>query len=217
MNREIIITKDGSHSFINKDIDEGYHSRYGAISEAKHVFIKNGIISKFKKKIRVLEVGFGTGLNALLTLIQSNDNKQIDYHTIENNPIIEKEYNQLNYCSILNIENSLLIDMHKSNWNKSKQIVNNFQLTKHLISIEEYKDNIKFDIIYFDAFAPNKQKDIWKTEILTKMYHQLKQNGFLVTYCAQGKLKRNLKKIGFKVETLIGPPGKREMIRANRI
>ena len=214
---KIITTADGSHSIFSIEINETYHSKHGAIKEAKHVFIKNGLLSIHKKKINILEVGFGTGLNTLLTFKKANTNRIINYHTIEKYPLKKEEYIQLNYCKILNINSPELITIHEKSWDKQHNISDFFYLKKHLISLENYHANINFDIIYFDAFSPRKQKEMWSFKILNKMYQMLNKNGCLVTYCAQGEVKRNLKKIGFELEILPGPPGKREMIKANRI
>ena len=217
MKREIIITNDGSNSIFIEEINESYHSKHGAIVEAEHVFIKNGLLVNNKRNKKILEVGFGTGLNALLTVqkcMQKNIN--VDYHAIELFPINKKEYNLLNFSELIGSKKSLFLKLHNSSWQEKIKITDKFQLTKYNIAIQNYNTKKKFDIIYFDAFSPNKQPDLWTYDIFKKMYSLINENGFLVTYCAQGKFRRILKEIGFNVISLDGPPGKRQMTRAHQ-
>lgn len=216
IDNKIIITNDGSHSIYSSNFKESYHSLNGSISESLHVFIKNGLKTVYKENINVLEIGFGTGLNVLLTII-NNKKKKINFHTIEKYPITKEIYEKLNYCKKLNIKENILIDLHEKNWNKPHDINKHFTFHKHLTSVQKLSINLRFDIIYYDAFSPRKDNEMWSYKILSKMFNLLKYNGFLVTYCAQGEVKRTLKKIGFKVETLKGPLSKREMIKAIRI
>lgn len=215
MTNKLIITKDKSNTIYSYKFDDIYHSKHGSINEAKHVFIKNGLLSVKKNKLNILEVGFGTGLNALLTLIEAKKKSiKINYHAVELYPLSLVILKELNFCDLINIEKKIFERLHLK-WEQASQINDYFTITKHNISVEKYfHKNIKYDIIYFDAFSPSKQTDIWEENILRKMHNLLKKNGSLVTYCAKGIIKRRMKKIGFNVIILDGPPGKREMIKA---
>lgn len=215
MKKELILTKDGSHSLYVPLLNETYHSVHGAVAEAQHVFIKNGLQAHNKTVLSILEIGFGTGLNALLTY-ENLAEKKIHYTSLEPFPIIEAIFAQLNYHQFCNSEKSVFLALHEANWEKEVPINANFILQKSTKTIQTLQSITKYDIIYFDAFAPEKQPEMWEKEVLEKCFHLLNQNGFLVSYCAKGIVKRTLKEIGFKLETLQGPPGKREMIRAWR-
>ena len=198
-------------------MDEHYHSIHGAIQESMHVFITNGIQSLFKSPIKVLEVGFGTGLNALLTAIWSNkENIEVHYIGIESTPLEMKLNESLNYSQKLDgHESTTYFDkIISSNWHVKTNIHDNFTLNKIASRIQDYRTDDKFDIIYFDAFGPEVQEELWELRVLKNIYELLNNNGIFVTYCAKGQLKRDLKELGFKVESLPGPPGKREMTRA---
>ncbi len=214
---KVIKTNDGSFSLFDVKMKESYHSKHGAIKEAKHVFLKNGLLSLNKDEIAILEIGFGTGLNTLLTLKESKKNNiNINYHTLEPYPISQNMYNILNYHKILGMEKQIFLELHNIKWNEEKKIDDFFILKKIKKSIQMFNAEKKYDLVYFDAFSPKKQPELWKPDILKKIFFLLKNNGFLVTYCAQGKFKRNLKEIGYQVISLDGPPGKREMIKAIR-
>ncbi len=214
---KVIKTNDGSFSLFDVKMKESYHSKHGAIKEAKHVFLKNGLLSLSKDEIAILEIGFGTGLNTLLTLKESiKNNININYHTLEPYPISQNMYKILNYHKILGIEKQIFLELHNTKWNEEKKIDDFFILKKIKKSIQMFNTEKKYDLVYFDAFSPKKQPELWSPDILRKIFFLLKNNGFLVTYCAQGKFKRNLKEIGYKVISLDGPPGKREMIKAIR-
>ena len=217
MNNQIVITNDGSHSIFNSIINECYHSKNGAIIEAEHIFIKNGFSSFKKESVNILEIGFGTGLNALLTY-QKAEQKLItvNYHAIELYPLKKNFFMQLNYTNLIGLKKKEFLAIHKCNWGTEYSISNYFKLTKNHISTQKYNTNLKFDIIYFDAFSPEKQPELWTKEIFQKMYYFLKNNGILVTYCAKGEVKRIMKEVGFKIDVLDGPPGKRQMTRANK-
>lgn len=214
----IELTADGSHTLFVPELNEHYHSVNGAIQESKHVYIEAGLKQIQKNQISIFEVGFGTGLNALLTLQENerNENKlQIHYTTIEAFPLSEIITKNLNYPD----EKGILIDLHSAQWNALKQITPFF----HLYKMEESLLNItfdsidkKFDLIYFDAFAPDKQPEMWTQNIFNKLYNQCNQNAIVVTYCAKGSVRRMLQYAGFFVERIPGPPGKREMLRATK-
>ena len=217
MKNKLVITNDGSHSIFNAEMNECYHSKHGAIVEAEHVFIKNGLLAENKKQFNILEIGFGTGLNALLTAQKAKKkNISVNYHGIELYPVETANYIQLNFCELIGADNSELLKLHECNWETENKIHDFFKLTKNKIALEDYTSDAKFDIIYFDAFSPENQPELWDESIFDKMHHFLKEDGFLVTYCAKGAVRRTLKAVGFEVISLDGPPGKRQMTRANR-
>ncbi|MGV6862555.1 MAG: tRNA (5-methylaminomethyl-2-thiouridine)(34)-methyltransferase MnmD [Putridiphycobacter sp.] len=215
MQRKIITTKDNSKTLFIPEMDETYHSIHGALTEANHIFIHHGV-DQFKNKpnVKVFEMGFGTGLNAILTYRYSSEqNLNINYKGIEKYPISQQELEDLNYSKLLNLtvkETEVLNQMHSQNF-KSDRF--NFTLSVDDIKQLPLPEN-EFDLIYFDAFAPNHQPDLWQPNILSKMYKSLVSGGFLITYCAQGQFKRDLKSVGFELVALPGPPGKREITKA---
>ena len=221
---KIITTCDGSHSLLLEEMNETYHSTKGALQESEYVFIQKGIVDYISdssaKEINIFEMGFGTGLNAFLTLLFSLKNKlKINYYSIETNPISLEVISALNYPDLIdNVEAKDLFNIiHSSPWDKDIVITPNFTLHKVHSNIQTYTlPQDLFDIVYFDAFAPSKQEEVWSVDVLTKIYDCLKQKGTLTTYCAQGQFKRNLKSVGFTVEELPGPPGKKEMTRGRK-
>ena len=219
MEREIIKTLDGSTTIHLKEWDECYHSKHGAIQEAKHVFIKNGLSLFEGKPVNILEIGFGTGLNAFITFLEANQNKQfIAYSGVEAYPVNPDEVLAMNYVSELEADEfeTIFQKMHECEWNLKADISSNFSLTKRKQFFDEIEDFEIFDLIYFDAFGYRVQPELWSTEIFQKMYNSLKPNGILVTYAARGVVKRSMIEVGFTVEKLAGPPGKREMFRATK-
>jgi tRNA U34 5-methylaminomethyl-2-thiouridine-forming methyltransferase MnmC len=213
------ITEDGSHTLYLKDLDETYHSKHGAIQEALHVFIDAGLNFVNLPHLNILEVGFGTGLNTFLTLQESTD-RSINYTSLEAYPLSEDIVSQLNYTKELklNSEGIQLFKMcHQVEWESYQKITPKFNLNKIKVELAKYKSTVKFDVIYFDAFGPNVQPEMWEKAIFENMYAVLSDNGVLVTYCAKGSVKRTLKEVGFEVEPLPGPPGKREMTRARKL
>ncbi len=211
-------TKDGSHTLFIPQLNEHYHSVNGAIQESLHVFIETGLRQCQKERIRVFEVGFGTGLNAFLTFLYARESsKQIDYTSIELYPLSGNIVDKLNYPELLSVSDKAVFEaMHQCAWNKPTAVSNSFQLTKiesDLISWKNSNDE-DFDIVYFDAFAPDKQPEMWSQEIFDNLYQMMSQNAIFVTYCAKGMVRRMLQTSGFEVERLPGPPGKREMLRA---
>ena len=221
---QLVVTEDGSHTLFNQDIQESYHSTHGALHESTHVFIGNGLrytLDLYQKtSLTVFELGFGTGLNAVLTAIYAEQNQvNIIYESVEKFPLSQELALSLNYPELIEDTNAHLIfsKLHKSPWNQSQQISPYFGLKKIACGIEEYQAQQPcFDLCYFDAFAPSKQAEMWEIPILSKVYQLLTEGGILVTYSAKGQLKRDLKSLGFTVETLPGPPGKKEMVRAKK-
>ena len=214
MDREIIVTEDGSHSLFVKDMGETFHSIHGAIQESAHVYIKNGVELIDKETINVLEYGFGTGLNALLTLeFAVNNNKTIVYESIEAYPLTANEFELLNYDDFVKTPVSLQ-KLHEIPIDTNKSVTENFSLLKHFCKIEDFNTTNKFDVVYFDVFGFDYQSELWSAEILQKAYDFLNADGIFVTYACKGLINRRLKEIGFKVHKTAGPPGKREMIIA---
>jgi len=219
MRREIITTSDGSTTIHLPDWDENYHSKHGAIQEAKHVFIENGLSLFQDKSIAILEIGFGTGLNAFITFLESKKlNIAADYVGVEAYPVSATEILSMNYVNELNAKSDSKIfeQMHTSNWEEKTILSDTFCLTKRKQFFADIEDIAQFDLIYFDAFGYRVQPELWSTEIFQKMYNALKPNGVLVTYAARGVVKRSMIEVGFTVEKLPGPPGKREMFRATK-
>ena len=220
MKREIIQTLDGSTTIHLQEWDECYHSKHGAIQEAQHVFIKNGLSLFENKHVSILEIGFGTGLNAFITFLEAKKlNQTIDYVGVEAYPISADEVLSMNYVEELNAtdESAIFKTMHESNWEEKISLNKDFSLTKKKQFFEAIDDIEKFDLIYFDAFGYRVQPELWSTEIFQKMYNALKPNSVLVTYAARGVVKRSMIEVGFTVEKLAGPPGKREMFRARKM
>ncbi len=217
MRREIITTADGSKTIQIKDWDEQYHSKHGAIQEAYHVFIKHGLNLFSDGSIQILEIGFGTGLNALITLLEAPKlNLNIHYKGVEAYPITSEELGQLNYIAELKAEafQEQFRLMHELPWEREEDILDYFKLHKQQIDFREIKDVNNIDLVYFDAFGARVQPELWTVAIFSIMYKALKAKGVLVTYAAKGSVRRAMQDVGFKVERLPGPPGKREMLRA---
>jgi tRNA U34 5-methylaminomethyl-2-thiouridine-forming methyltransferase MnmC len=220
LKREILTTNDGSTTIHLPDWDESYHSKHGAIQEAYHVFIKSGLSLFEGKSVSILEIGFGTGLNAFITYLEAKKvNQTIDYVGVEAYPVQVEEALQMNYVSELNASNEkgVFDKMHQISWEEKHTILSNFSLTKRKQFFQDISDIDCFDLIYFDAFGFRVQPELWSLEIFQKMYDALKTNGVLVTYACRGSIKRAMLECGFKVEKLPGAPGKREMLRAIKI
>ena len=219
LRREIIRTTDGSTTIYLPEWEEHYHSKHGAIQEAQHVFIKNGLSLFENKSVSILEIGFGTGLNGFITFLEAEKHQQqIDYIGVEAYPVSPEEVNGMNYVSELNADthNSVFVKMHAVDWEQKAIISEYFSLTKRKQFFNEINDVATFDLIYFDAFGYRVQPELWSTEIFQKMHNALKPGGVLVTYAARGVVKRSMIEVGFAVEKLAGPPGKREMFRARK-
>ena len=229
MDRKIIITADGSHSLRVEDLDENYHSVHGALQESKHVFIETGLKKMLsdstlplKSTIDILEIGFGTGLNALLTYMEAEQQDvNIRYSSLEAYPIEPEIANQLNYVPLLSNEgnqglSSIFQQLHTCDWDKEIEISTHFTLHKIKDSIQNVAFKNTYNLIYFDAFGPRVQPEMWTEEVFRKIIEVMNPGGCLVTYCAKGEVKRTLRKVGFTVETLQGPPGKREMTKGTK-
>ena len=219
MEREIIQTLDGSTTIHLKEWDECYHSKHGAIQEAKHVFIQNGLSLFPNQSVSILEIGFGTGLNAFITLLESKKlHQSIHYVGVEAYPVNAAEVLAMNYVTELNAisDEALFKKMHESNWDEKVVLHPEFELTKRKQFFDEINAVEEFDLIYFDAFGYRVQPELWSTAIFKKMFTALRPGGKLVTYAARGVVKRSMIEVGFTVEKLAGPPGKREMFRASK-
>ncbi len=218
----IITTDDGSSSLYLPDLNETYHSFHGALQESQYVYINMGLAhlkTTNAGSLQVLEVGFGTGLNVLLAAKWAEENDiVIEMDTLEPFPLASEIWQQLNYSSILGIDNQKILPaMHQQGWNSSEVLTKHLQLRKYQQGIQDFKPAKVYDCVFYDAFAPNKQAEMWSPDIFQKLAMSLRSQGILVTYCAKGQVKRDLKAAGFVVETLQGPPGKMEMIRAVRV
>lgn len=219
MQRSVILTGDGSHSVSVPEINVTYHSVHGAIQESQHIFIDAGLkeILKHKSDISIFEMGFGTGLNALLTLYEIHDKPDtIYYETVEQYPLEEFIPATLNYAAQMHAEHlqEKFIQMHASPWNKTIDIENNFSLLKRKDKIEDVLLDKLFDLVYFDAFAPAAQPELWTAPIFSKLYEAMRSGGLLLTYCSKGVVRRAMEEAGFIIEKLPGPKGKREIVRA---
>jgi tRNA U34 5-methylaminomethyl-2-thiouridine-forming methyltransferase MnmC len=220
LERKVIITADGSSTIQLTEWDEQYHSKHGAIQEAMHVFIKNGLSLFENKSISILEIGFGTGLNSFITFLEAPKLAiDINYVGVEAYPISENEIKSLNYVEQLNAEkhSTIFEAMHLQDWEVKNKLSPKFQLTKRKQFFNEIKDENTFDLIYFDAFGARVQPELWTEKIFQLMYNSLKNGGVLVTYSAKGSVRRAMQAVGFLVEKLPGPPGKREMLRAKKV
>ena len=216
MERSLKITEDGSHTMYVKGLGEPYHSSHGALQESMHVFIKQGLLTVKQPSVRILELGFGTGLNALLTLRESLAlNMDIYYHAVEKYPLKDSEYALLNYEKVIqHIPIGALHRMHSCPWGEASQISDRFTLYKEEADFRSMKLPQNFNLIYFDAFSPDKQPDLWTHEVFDAIGKVCEQGAILVTYSVKGVVRRTLISCGFAVDRVAGPPGKREMIRA---
>ena len=218
MNREIIITEDGSTTLYIPELNEHYHSIHGAIQESTHIFIKAGIEYYGQKDIRILEAGFGTGLNAYLSLLRSEELQlPLDYHSVEKYPLPPEEVNRLHYPDQLPAADPGSFAMlHDAPWDCGEQITPLFHLHKYRTDFRSIQFQARFDIVYFDAFNPEVQPHLWTPEVFSRFAQALKPGGILVTYCVKGIVKQALREVGFTLKRLPGPPGKREMLRATK-
>lgn len=222
-----INTKDGSPTLEIEGREETYHSRHGAVQESMHVFIKNGLAKIADKKINILEVGLGTGLNALLTHVYAIENSTIDlyYHAIEAYPLEKSLNKSLDYSKTIqqhfpNLTLDQIKDIYQkiieAEWNQSNQLNKRFQFEKDQVKLETAQLK-KYNLVYYDAFGPKTQGEMWDKSCFEKITPHVSKNGLLVTYCAQGAFRRILASLGWEVKKIPGPPGKREMVIAIKI
>lgn len=205
MKRELQLTADGSHTIAIPDMNVTYHSTHGAIRESMHVFIQAGLQALQLPAVRIFEMGFGTGLNALLTMQHADI--PVYYYAVEQYPLTAEEVEGLSYGN----------ELHAYPWDEDVEINERFTLHKAHVSLLSVQPEQEFDLIYYDAFAPGAQPELWTREVFEKLYGMLAAGGILVTYCSKGDVRRAMLAAGFKVEKLAGPPGKREMLRAKKV
>lgn len=221
MKREIKTTEDGSKTLFINELNEGYHSHHGALQEAEHVFIKNGINNINNYEINILELGFGTGLNTLVTInnhLNNDKNHKINYFTIEKYPVTSDEITELSYVKHFNFENSEKIyqKIHSVSWNETHQILPNFSLTKFECDFFNL-ENLELppiDLVYYDCFGARVQPDLWEMPLFEMVKNKMRVGGLLTTYSSKGSVRRILKELNFDVKKIEGPKGKREMINA---
>lgn len=217
MKREIIATADGSVTIYLPEMQETYHSKFGAVQEAYHVFIKNGLDLTKGQPVSVLEIGFGTGLNAFITYLESvHSGQEISYTGVEAYPVALDEAAAMNYPEILDAaaHREIFMLMHSCDWGQNQPVNANFSLLKRKQFFHDIEDNELYDLIYFDAFGYHAQPELWSAEVFGRMYKALKPKGILVTYACRTVIKKAMQEAGFTTEKLPGPPGKREMLRA---
>ena len=217
---QIISTKDGSQTILNEELDSTYHSTHGALTESKHVFLDKGlrkIVEKGVTNITLLEMGFGTGLNALITAELAKElNLTVQYHTLELFPVPHDVWSSYKLPEEIKTQQELFEQLHYAEWNKLISVNNHFALKKHQVSLLEFIPDTAFDLVYYDAFEPETQPELWTEEVFKKLYSWMNSNAVLTTYCCKGYVRRNMIGVGFEVEKVPGPPGKREMIVAHR-
>lgn len=216
---KIISTTDGSDTLYSPQFNEHYHSTFGAINESKHIFIKEGLNFSQLKSLNIFEVGFGTGLNAFLSFLESEDhNLTVKYTSIEKYPVDTDITKNLNYPELLSKKyKDIFTQLHECKWDIKIKLSENFIFKKVLLDFNQYKFTENFDLIFFDAFAPETQADLWSTENFTKIYNALNNKGIFTTYSSKGLVKNNLRKAGFNVKRLKGPKGKRHILRAEKL
>ncbi len=219
MDKKIIVTEDGSNTIFVPSLNEHYHSTHGAIQESMHVFIKSGLREVAKSEISIFELGFGTGLNAFLTAIESEKLMiKVNYSSIEKYPLDSRITASLNYSEFFSHDRKTLFSkIHDCDWNQRVDISDNFNIIKIKADIKEYYPEDNYDLIFFDAFGPDKQADMWSNEIIYKIALSCNKGGLFITYSSRGELKRQLKACNFSVDHIPGPPGKREITRATRL
>lgn len=216
-NIEFRTTSDGSTTLYNGEIDECYHSMFGARNESMHIFIESGLKLCHKTPINVLEVGFGTGLNAFLTALETEKNgTPIYYTTLELYPLTADIYTKLPYAKTAE-ERNLFTQLHTCAWEQTIPITPHFSIKKLQADLSTIHFDSTFDCVFFDAFSPEKQPELWDSSIFEKIYHAMNSGGVLTTYCAKGVVRRTMQNVGFVVERIAGPVGgKREILRARK-
>lgn len=213
----ILKTGDGSQTLYSERFKASYHSTHGAVAESSYVFLQMGLFQCKKSSIKVFEVGFGSGLNALLTLdAAKKTGLSIEYEAIEAYPIDLNLANKMEFQAFLEDEanSKTFLDLHTSEWEESVEITPDFSLKKIKGDLCSHGLEGSYDVMYMDAFSPNVQAELWTVQMLRKYYDSMAQDGILTTYCCKGQVRRDLLEVGFKVEKLKGPPGKRHMLRA---
>lgn len=218
MERILQATSDGSHTIAIPELQVTYHSKHGAIQESMHVFIDAGLrqtLTNVSERLQILEIGFGTGLNALLTLLEA-PNRLIRYESLEAYPLQAELASSLNYGTLLpnTTATQLLGNFHRAPWEEPVSITPEFTLLKRQMQLQDFTSQERYHMVYFDAFAPTAQPELWTTQVFTNIYKHLLPRGILVTYCSKGIVRRAMQHAGFNVEKIPGPPGKREMVRA---
>jgi tRNA U34 5-methylaminomethyl-2-thiouridine-forming methyltransferase MnmC len=218
---QLITTSDGSHTLFVPRLNEHYHSTFGALTESMHIYLQAGFESLTdKQEVSVFEVGFGTGLNTLLTCLSSVERGvHTTYYTIESDPLEEELTRQLNYSNLIPGKRKsceLFTSIHKATWNQTVKIHPYFSLHKIHASLIGFRPDFAFDLLYYDAFSPDKQSDMWSPDIFRTLFEKMNPGGILVTYCVKGEIKSMLRQAGFEIEKLPGPPGKREMLRGRK-
>lgn len=219
MQSELRITEDGSHTLFVPSMDECYHSTHGAVQESRHIFIEAALNQSIKLEIGILEIGFGTGLNALMTLVEAERScKRIHYTSLEKYPVVVEKALLLNYPEEIDSKNREAFElMHTSAWNEKIQITANFSLSKIETDFTKYEFSEMYDVVYFDAFSPEKQPEMWTEECFKTLFLHCNAGAILTTYCAKGVVRRAMQAAGFVVERMAGPPGKREILRGLKI
>ncbi|MDD3687563.1 MAG: tRNA (5-methylaminomethyl-2-thiouridine)(34)-methyltransferase MnmD [Bacteroidales bacterium] len=217
MEFNIVQTTDGSKTLFSQYSKECYHSTNGAITESEHIFINLGLKSTNGTNVNILEVGYGTGLNAILTYLSNLQGKcNVFYHGIDVCPIDIKIGRELGYEQILNVDENIFTGFYTS-WNDEIEISSNFRLLKQEVLLDKFISKRFYDIIYFDAFSPETQPEMWTVEVFEKLYRLMKIGGVLVTYSSKGVVKQNMRTVGFDVRRHPGPPGKRHVIHATKL
>jgi tRNA U34 5-methylaminomethyl-2-thiouridine-forming methyltransferase MnmC len=218
MSNKVVETLDGSKSIYSYQFQEHYHSSRGAVQESRHIFIDLGLKALKQKSISIFEVGFGTGLNALLTYQFAQENLiKVKYHSIEKYPLSVKEYEELEFSNYLKISNSVFKKIYSLPWNKEITISDFFILKKTEADLIVFEPVEIYDLIYFDAFSPNTQPELWSEEVFERLFNCLNKSGILVTYSSKSVVRKALLKVGFHVEKHPGPPGKREVLKAIKV
>lgn len=217
MFQHLRFTDDGSHTVYNSLVNECYHSVHGARAESEHIFIRSGLHEMHRTDISVFEVGFGTGLNALLTLEEAlQKHLSVRYTAVERYPIEPNLYERLNYGTTP-YERALFLSLHRAEWEREVPLCDCFSLKKTEADFTQIEFSEQFDLVYFDAFSPERQPEMWSEELFAKLYNAMNEGGVLVTYCAKGVVRRTMQAVGFRVERIAGPTGgKREILRARK-
>lgn len=223
LHRKITATADGSHTIALEEGGLTYHSRHGAVTESRHVFIEAGLLPAIERfgvsRLCIFEMGMGSGLNVLLTAIEAESHTiAIDYHTVETNPLTPDEAAQLNYCDQLQARNwmDFFVRLHQAPTDITVPLTPVFSLTKYLMPLEDLVACPLCHLVYFDAFAPAAQPHLWTTAIFEKIAAWMLPGALLATYCSKGAVRRAMQAAGLIVHKRTGPPGKREMVWAEK-